>query len=74
MVRFVPKESFTNAKEEYELHFPILFAFLHRYEPVSVIAGCENKELWINDLSAGIYILQVRGPLGVLSQKIIKSC
>lgn len=37
-------------------------------------AGCENKELWINDLSAGIYILQVRGPLGVLSQKIIKSC
>ena len=47
VVRFVPKESFTNAKEEYELHFPILFAFLHRYEPVSVIAGCENKEFYV---------------------------
>lgn len=47
VLKIALKENFTNAKEEYELHFPVLFAALHRYEPVSIIAGCEKKNFYI---------------------------
>lgn len=34
--------------------------------------ACQTKELWINDLQAGVYVIQVKGSLGGLNCKIIK--